>query len=112
MTEKKFCIKKEYIRKIVSGKGACFATDRIMVDGMRVGYMYREMPDNEYDSGWRFMCGDESEAYMDNPDNMGVYDVNTLANYDYEIVVHLEAPIGSKFSRDNPLRKLMMENSG
>ena len=37
----------------------CIATDRITVDGLPVGYMYREKPEEgdpfeRYDSGWRF----------------------------------------------------------
>ena len=45
----------------------CFATDRILVDGEKVGYMYREEPadGNDWDSGWRFTAGDESQEYMD-----------------------------------------------
>lgn len=42
----------------------CFATDRILVDGCKVGYMYREEPDSDSsmpDSGWRFNAGDESK---------------------------------------------------
>ncbi len=109
---KTFCLKKEYIREIVKGYGACIATDRILVDGMRVGYMYREPPDNNIDSGWRFMCGDENAEYMDNPDNHGVYDVNTLVNYDSDILPYLDAPVGSRFSRDNESRKLLPELSG
>ncbi len=41
----------------------CIATDRITVDGLPVGYMYREKPEEGnpfegYDSGWRFTAGD------------------------------------------------------
>ncbi len=81
-----------------------------MVDGMRIGYMYREEPDNEIDSGWRFMCGDESDEYMDNPDNMGIYDVNTVANYDTDIIPYLSASIGSKYSRFNESKKLLPDD--
>ena len=31
----------------------------------KVGYCYREKPDGDWDSGWRFTAGDESEEYMD-----------------------------------------------
>lgn len=63
--------------------------------------MYREAPDEEIDSGWRFMSGSESEDYMANSDNLAVYDVNTIANYDPDIIPFLDAPIGSAFERMN-----------
>ena len=56
--------------------------------------------DNDVDSGWRFLSGRESDDYMDDPDNVGVYDVNTIANYDRDIIPHLDAPVGSAFERD------------
>jgi hypothetical protein len=71
------------------------------VDGMPVRFMYRERPDNDLDSGWRFFAGGETDEYIDNPANSGVYDVNTIANYDPDIIPHLEAPEGSAFERDD-----------
>jgi hypothetical protein len=98
--EKVFARKAEEIRPLVQGRGSCFATDEIMVKGRPVGYAYREAPDHKYDSGWRFMAGDEADAYMENPDNVGLYDVNTVANYDDGIIALLDAPPGAAFVRD------------
>lgn len=102
MTEKKWGIRKEDIRELLKWDepAACIATDRILVDGVKVGYMYREEPDNSSDSGWRFTAGDESEEYMDNPDNSGVYHLNTICNYDPEITPLLHAEYGKAFIRD------------
>ena len=61
--------------------------------------MYREEPDNEHDSGWRFMSGFESDDYMGDASKHGIYDVNTIANYDSSIIPFLEAPPGSAFER-------------
>jgi hypothetical protein len=90
------------IKAIAKGYGACIATDRITVDGEPVGYMYREEPSEPTDSGWVFMAGTESQEYMDDPGNSGVYDVNTIANYDPEIVQFLDSPAGSRFVRWPP----------
>ncbi len=98
--EKKFKLSAEQIRDIATGYGACFATDKITVDGERVGFMYREPPDNESDSGWRFTSGSESDAYMSDPMNHAIYNVNTIANYDPDIVQFLGAPVGSAFERN------------
>jgi len=64
-----------------------------------VGFRYREKPDSERDSGWRFFAGNETQSYVDDPDNLGMYDVNTIANYDPEIVPLLDSPFGSAFER-------------
>ena len=79
---------------------ACFVTDRIMVDGCKVGYMYRDEPDDDRDSGWRFTAGDESEEYLEDPANSGIYALNTAANYDPDIIPFLTAPYGTAFMRD------------
>jgi hypothetical protein len=54
MTTKNFKIKADEFVDLVPQMGGCFATDKITVDGLRVGYMYREEPDEKMDSGWRF----------------------------------------------------------
>jgi hypothetical protein len=61
--------------------------------------MYRENPDNDVDSGWRFFAGDETDDYANDPENIAIYDVNTIANYDPGIIPLLGAPHGSAFER-------------
>ncbi len=87
-------------KPLVVGLGSCFATDHITVDGLPVGYMYRETPDHAHDSGWRFFSGTESNADCNKPANLGVYDVNTIANLDPMITPYLDAPLDSAFTRD------------
>jgi hypothetical protein len=101
ISEKKFHINASDMKELFHWDEAegCFATDRILVDGCKVGYMYREEPDGEWDSGWRFSAGDESDEYMDNPVNSGIYALNTIANYDPEIIPLLTSPYGSAFVR-------------
>jgi len=96
---KHFRLSKDQIRPLVEGHGGCIATDRITVDGFRVRFMYREAASNNVDSGWRFMSGFEDDTYMDDPANHGVYDVNTIANYDPSIIPFLRAPVGSAFEK-------------
>ena len=100
METKRFARKAEQISALVTGRGACFSTNKITVDGLLVGYMYREEADFESDSGWRFMAGNESKEYLDLADKLGIYDVNTIANYDPEIIPFLDASVGSAFERD------------
>jgi hypothetical protein len=99
---KSFRIAAESIEPLATGLGACFATDRITVDGLQVSYAYREAPDFAQDSGWRFFSGDEDQAYVDEPANTEIYDVNTIANYDPEIVPILNTPAPAAFERARP----------
>jgi hypothetical protein len=100
MGEKKFRIPADQIKAMAPGHGACYATDAITVEGQPVGFMYREQPANDGDSGWRFLAGTEPQEYLDNPDNLAIYDVNTIANHDPKIIPLLSASIGSAFERD------------
>ena len=98
-TAKNFRIKSEDLKPLVESAGWCMATDRIMVDGLPIGYMYRETPAAGGDSGWRFFAGDEDDAYMARDGNHGVYDLNTVANYDPAVIPHLGAAPGSRFDK-------------
>lgn len=107
MTEKTFALKANQIKPLATGFGGCIATDMITVQGKKVGYMVREPTSRQYDSGWCFMSGEESQDYMDNPNNHAIYDVNTIANYSPDIVELLNAPPGCAFARDASTGKLV-----
>ena len=96
---KNFKIKADEFIELVPNMGGCFATDKITVDGMKVGYMYREEPDEKMDSGWRFFSGTENQEYVDDLNNTMIYDVNTIANYDQTIIPYLEMPFGTELER-------------
>lgn len=40
---------------------------RVIDAGVRPGFLYREEPDTDEDSGWRAMVGDETRAEVDDP---------------------------------------------
>lgn len=98
---KNFKLKENEIKKIIELKGSCIASDRITVDGLKIGYMYRENPTTEVDSGWRFFAGDETEEYTNNPINFEIYDLNTICNYDNSIISLLNTNIGTSFEKIN-----------
>lgn len=100
MKEKVFKIPRDQlVPDLAPRRGACYATDMITVDGHPVGFMCREEPSNDVDGGWRFFSGKESQEYVDDADNLALYDVNTIANCDRAIIPFLDAPIGSAFER-------------
>ena len=78
----------------------CIATNRITVEGCKVGYCYREKADGDWDSGWRFTAGDESDEYMDDPNNAGIYGLNSICNDDPDIIPLLNTPAPCAFARD------------
>lgn len=104
---KRFHLRADQLRPVATGRGSCYASDMITVEGRPVGFMYREAPDHKVDSGWRFMAGVESDEYINDAENVGIYDVNTIANYDPDIVPFLTAPIGSAFERDRTSREFV-----
>ncbi len=101
-THKKWACPRSTIENLLDWHGAdgCYATDRITVDGCRVGFMYREEPDSRLDSGWRFLAGDEDEEYMNDISRMDIFSLNTICNYDTDIIEYLDNPTGTAFYRD------------
>jgi hypothetical protein len=97
---KRYRLRPADIRPLAPQLGACYASDHITVEGYPVGFMYREEPDTEFDSGWRFLSGLETDEYVNTISNIGLHDVNTIANYDRDIIPFLDAPPGSAFERD------------
>jgi hypothetical protein len=51
MSNYKFKLKPEEIKEVIPEMGSCIASDQITVVGLLVGYMYREEPQDENDSG-------------------------------------------------------------
>jgi len=101
MEDKIFCKSIDEVKEIITKPmGYALATDRILVDGMPIGYMYRQQPDNKQDSGWRFFAGDEDEDYLDNPDNIEIMNVNTIAHYDKTIIPFLESDYETAYAKD------------
>jgi hypothetical protein len=98
--KKQYFLSLDQIKPLSVRRGGCFVGDRISVDGRKVGYMSREEPDNDEDSGWQFFAGVESQEYSDNTENFAIFDVNTIANHDPDVILLLDAPVGSAFERD------------
>ncbi|MEH7403656.1 DUF2185 domain-containing protein [Gottfriedia acidiceleris] len=100
--EKKYLISGDMIKRLIDSNEGCIASDRITVDGCKVGFMYREEPyqNGNPDSGWRFMAGDESDEYMNNPANHSVYQLNTICNYVNDIIPLLNSAPGTGYIRD------------
>ena len=73
----------------------CVATKEISVSGRPVGFMYREEPVFDNDSGWRFFSGDESDGYTDNPDNFTVCGIGEITASNPDILPLLQEKAGA-----------------
>lgn len=100
-----FKIPKEKIKELIGPMGGCIATNSITIDGNRVNIMIRDEPSFENDSGWFFMSGLESQEYIDDPNNLMIYEVNTIANYDPTIIPYLTYGVGTRLERCNDSEK-------
>lgn len=60
----------------------CIVTNNILYEGQKVGYLYREEPDHEDDSGWRFTTGSETDEYMDDSSNASYVSLGAILRVD------------------------------
>ena len=82
--------------------GYVMASKKLVNEKLPVRFMYREKGSGD-DSGWRFFSGTEDQAYTDNPDNIGIYDIKTIIAIDKTITPYLESIEGSAFERPEGL---------
>jgi hypothetical protein len=96
----KYLLRADQLLPLCPGRGGCFASDLITVRGRPVGVMARDIPVHAVDSGWRFFAGPEYPNWIDDPESLGLFDVNVLANYDPAIIPLLDEPTFSVFTRN------------
>ena len=85
-------------RKEILGK-LCVASKKVTRDGWKVGFMMRDEPNDDRDSGWQFYAGDEDNDYLDDYKNIDLCMVNTIAGIDPAIMKYIDSPVGSRFVR-------------
>jgi hypothetical protein len=107
--DKKYRFTEEQIKPLALNLGSCYASDLITVESFKVGFLYRQEPESDDDSGWRFLTGFETDQYISNPANFAKFDVNWIANCDPEILPFLTKPIGSAFGRDPSKGNIFVE---
>ncbi len=99
MNDSTFKISPEDIKDLIKPMGFCMVSNKITIDGEKVGFMYREKPEDKNDSGWRFLSGTETQDYVDDPLTSKIMDVNTVANYDGAIIPYLKMPWETELER-------------
>ncbi len=76
-----------------------FATKDLINNKKKVEFLYREKSDKENDSGWRFFSGEETQEYVDNPDNILMCSIKDILQIDPSIEKVLDSEPGSAFER-------------
>lgn len=79
--------------------GYVLATKMLVDNKRKVRFMYREEVTNPQDSGWRFFCGDEDDEYVNNPDHIAIYNINTILGIDKSILPYLNSAVGAAYER-------------
>ena len=73
---------------------------RVARDGDPAGWLYREAPDHETDSGWRVFAGDETQDYLDDDTNVVLVPLRDLVDRDPALEAALAAEAPAAFERD------------
>ncbi len=80
--------------------GYIIASNQVTREGKPIGYLYREEPDNENDSGWRVFSGDETQEYVDDPTNLAMFNASTIVELDPSVIHLLATPAPAAYERN------------
>ena len=97
---KNYKLKESDIKHILewSGPDGCKASDDIVINGKKVGYMFRDYPIDKLDSGWRFFSSEED---YESSKDIDTFKLNTICNYDQDIIRYMDSKIFSYFKRED-----------
>lgn len=79
--------------------GGLMVSKMVVEENIKPRFMYREKRTRPEDSGWRIFTGFETEAYNDDPDNIGFYNPSTILKIDSSIKDLLLKGIGSVYEK-------------
>lgn len=73
---------------------------KIVDEGWKVGFMYRQELNNPNDSGWIFLAGNEDDEYNSDVKNIVLMPLGKVCHdLDEDVYKYITAPIGSEFIR-------------
>lgn len=78
-----------------------YITRKLLEENKEVGFAFREKPDNETDSGWRFFTGEEDQEYVDNPDNIIIIPIDEMLEKDGSIKTILDSEYQTAYEKNN-----------
>ena len=85
----------KFAQALLAALDRCIVTNTVAKQGEPVGFLYREAPVFENDSGWRFFSGDETDEYTDDSDNFSVVSLSEITQSNPAIAALIAQPEGS-----------------
>ena len=90
---------------------------KVREEGWKIGYGLRSEPTNDKDSGWFFSVGDETDEYINDPQNLELWLVNSALVYDDALNEFITSPsctaivrvASDKYEPDEPGKEIFME---
>jgi len=80
---------------------------KMALEADHIGYCYRETPETNIDSGWRFLYGDEDDEYLDDPAvSVAVY-LDEVLSINAALDTILSAPIGMEFEWEDEQQRYL-----
>lgn len=67
----------------------CIVTKKLLDENWKVGLMQKLQSSSEIDSGWFLSVGNETQDYVDNPENLCVITLNELCEKDSVLISYL-----------------------
>ena len=79
--------------------GGLMVSKKVVDENIKPRFMYREKRTRPEDSGWRIFTGFETDEYINNPENIGIYNPSTILKIDPSIENILLKGIGSVYEK-------------
>lgn len=80
--------------------GGIFISKKI-IEGHSITFLFRNVPTNDSDSGWVLFSGLEDDEYANNPNNYGIYAMESILKIDNSLVDILLNSVGAVFERSS-----------
>jgi len=109
-----------HMRKIKDMLGqTVIVSKKVREEGWKIGYGIRFEPTHEGDSGWCFSVGNETDEYINNPDNLELWVVNSVLMTEPALNEFITAPFDTaivrvsseKFELDEPGKEIFIEKA-
>ena len=96
----------------IENAGGMIITKSIYEGTSKLKWFFREESVNPSDNGWRAIGDNDTQEYLNNPENSIVVDFNTLANIEPAVLAVYDMPVGTdlEFCFDNTRACLKIKN--
>ncbi len=88
------------VKNLATNLKNCQISNLITINKKSINFLHREHPIDQHDSGWRFLSGEEGDDYIENPENITTFNLNSIIDIDPDVMPLLNAPYCSAFERD------------